>query len=705
MVKVEKMENITQTIRDIPFIRYIPLVSISDAIEIALLTFIVYYAVKSLKDTRAWSLLKGVVIILLFYLTAYILNFNVITILFQNLLLFLGIAIIVIIQPELRKMIEKLGSKDFNISLKNIIALIFKDRKPKDTVQRLSDFSIQEIVRGCSLMGKAKTGALIVIECKTPLNEYVESGIKVNADITSQLFINIFEKNTPLHDGAVIIQNNRISAATCYLPLSDSKRINKDLGTRHRAGIGISEVTDSLTVIVSEETGAISVARNGKLLHNIDREKLAEELKSIQNIKVDKPVKKIQTQGVFRRNTLLKVQCIAASVILWMIVISSNNPVITTVIRNVPLEVINESYIEDTGKTYELIDGSTVDVRVKDTKEIVDRLNMDDIRAVVDLSKLSITNAVPIEVSISDYPSVDASPLQQMVNISLEDIITTEVDITIAEEGESNVNYYVSNVELDYNTIMISGAKSLINTIGEVVVYIDKSSITSDQTITVKPNIYDKNGELMDTSKFDINHSTIEATVSVSKTKLVPLNITTIIRNPVLNNIISSIDYDTKSVYVTGTDELLDSITSIDISIPLDISLGDIARSQYVRTVSLSEYITSELTVIPPYDRVNITVEFVDFYTKAITFNANQVGIEGLEEGLVATIEAKTFDVDIVDTNNGIENTTVTSVQPYINLAGLGEGEHEVTVQFRSLGDNIFGDLRAKVTITHSEVE
>ena len=217
-------------------------------------------------------------IILLFYLTAYILNFNVITILFQNLLLFLGIAIIVIIQPELRKMIEKLGSKDFNISLKNIIALIFKDRKPKDTVQRLSDFSIQEIVRGCSLMGKAKTGALIVIECKTPLNEYVESGIKVNADITSQLFINIFEKNTPLHDGAVIIQNNRISAATCYLPLSDSKRINKDLGTRHRAGIGISEVTDSLTVIVSEETGAISVARNGKLLHNIDREKLAEEL-------------------------------------------------------------------------------------------------------------------------------------------------------------------------------------------------------------------------------------------------------------------------------------------------------------------------------------------------------------------------------------------------------------------------------------------
>lgn len=156
MVKVEKMENITQTIRDIPFIRYIPLVSISDAIEIALLTFIVYYAVKSLKDTRAWSLLKGVVIILLFYLTAYILNFNVITILFQNLLLFLGIAIIVIIQPELRKMIEKLGSKDFNISLKNIIALIFKDRKPKDTVQRLSDFSIQEIVRRVLFDGQGK---------------------------------------------------------------------------------------------------------------------------------------------------------------------------------------------------------------------------------------------------------------------------------------------------------------------------------------------------------------------------------------------------------------------------------------------------------------------------------------------------------------------------------------------------------------------
>ena len=132
-------------------------------------------------------------------------------------------------------------------------------------------------------MGKVKTGALIVIQNEQPLNEYERTGIDVDGIVSSQLLINIFEHNTPLHDGAVIVRENRVTAATCYLPLSDNMALSKELGTRHRAGVGISEATDSMTVIVSEETGKISVAFLGELSRGLDAEKLREKLRSIQN--------------------------------------------------------------------------------------------------------------------------------------------------------------------------------------------------------------------------------------------------------------------------------------------------------------------------------------------------------------------------------------------------------------------------------------
>ena len=132
-------------------------------------------------------------------------------------------------------------------------------------------------------MGKVKTGALIVVKQKDPLGEYERTGIEVDGIVTSQLLINIFEHNTPLHDGAVIVRGDRVTYATCYLPLSDNMELSKDLGTRHRAGVGISEVTDSMTVIVSEETGKISVAYGGKLSRGLSGEELEEELKKIQN--------------------------------------------------------------------------------------------------------------------------------------------------------------------------------------------------------------------------------------------------------------------------------------------------------------------------------------------------------------------------------------------------------------------------------------
>jgi diadenylate cyclase len=196
----------------------------------------------------------------------------------ENVLSLAVIALIVILQPELRRALEELGRKNF---ITNLISF------DKPSEERFSDKTLNDIVKACFEMGKVKTGALIVIEQNVLLTEYERTGIEVDGLVSSQLLINIFEHNTPLHDGAVIMRGNRVISATCYLPLSDNMEISKDLGTRHRAAVGISEVTDALTIVVSEETGHVSVTYEGELFRNLDAHGLKEKLEMIQNKEVD----------------------------------------------------------------------------------------------------------------------------------------------------------------------------------------------------------------------------------------------------------------------------------------------------------------------------------------------------------------------------------------------------------------------------------
>ena len=202
-------------------------------------------------------------IVLGFILVAYIFKMNTILWIFRNLANVLVIGVIVIFQPELRKALEQLGQKKF---VSNIIPF----DSGREVQERFNDKTINELVKACFDMGEVKTGALIVIEEEIRLDEYVRTGINIDGILTSQLLINIFEHNTPLHDGAVIVRNNRIVSATCYLPLSDNLGLNKSLGTRHRAGVGISEVSDALTIIVSEETGKVSYTYGGKIVIGCD---------------------------------------------------------------------------------------------------------------------------------------------------------------------------------------------------------------------------------------------------------------------------------------------------------------------------------------------------------------------------------------------------------------------------------------------------
>ncbi len=241
----------------------IPKVYITDIFEIIILAFLIYHVVKWIKNTRAWTLVKGIVVIMLFWLVAVIFNLNVVKWLISNTIDVGIIAILIVFQPELRKVLEQLGQKNIVRSI-----LIFDDVKEKN--ERFSDETINEIIRATFELARNKTGALIVIEEDISLQEFENTGITLDSAISSELLINIFERNTPLHDGAVIVRGNRIAAATCYLPLTDNKQLSKELGTRHRAGIGISEVSDCLTIIVSEQTGKVSIAREGKLIRNVD---------------------------------------------------------------------------------------------------------------------------------------------------------------------------------------------------------------------------------------------------------------------------------------------------------------------------------------------------------------------------------------------------------------------------------------------------
>ena len=256
----------------------IPDIIYTDIIEIIILAFLIYHVVNWIKKTRAWTLVKGLAVIMLFWFISIIFQLNVVTWLISNTIDVGIIAVLIVFQPELRKALEQLGKKNIVRSI-----LVFDDSKE----ERFSDNTLNEIIRATFELARNKTGALVVIEEEIPLNEFESSGIPIDSILSSELLINIFEKNTPLHDGAVIVRGNRIVAATCYLPLSDNILLSKELGTRHRAGIGISEMTDSLTIIVSEETGKVSIAREGKLIRNIDGDYLRAKLIDTQKKAMD----------------------------------------------------------------------------------------------------------------------------------------------------------------------------------------------------------------------------------------------------------------------------------------------------------------------------------------------------------------------------------------------------------------------------------
>ncbi len=247
---------------------------ITEIIDILLVTYVIYKIIMLIRGTKAVQLLKGITVIIAAWFLSSFFELNTLHWILERVVLYGLLAIIIIFQPELRRALEQLGRG----------RLFTRSAVEEEETNKM----IEAIIKSTSYMGKRRIGALISIERETGLNDYVETGIQMNAKLTSELLINIFIPNTPLHDGAVILKKDEILAAACYLPLSESPFISKELGTRHRAALGISEVTDSLTLVVSEETGSISLAKNGELHRNVSEEVLRDLLTAELNSAVTK---------------------------------------------------------------------------------------------------------------------------------------------------------------------------------------------------------------------------------------------------------------------------------------------------------------------------------------------------------------------------------------------------------------------------------
>ena len=247
---------------------FFQVLKITDLIDIFLIAVIVYHMLKLIKETRAIQLLKGVLILFAILEISSWLHLNTLNYLLRSAMQVGMFAIVVIFQPELRNILEKMGRS-------RVGRLINISSSSSD----MQDFAIGEIVKASDNLSQTKTGALIVIERETKLGDVIRTGTLIDAEVSSALLENIFVPNTPLHDGAVIIRGDRVHTAGCLLPLTSNENLSRELGTRHRAALGISEASDALVVVVSEETGKISIAANGRLTRNLTRESLLAALR------------------------------------------------------------------------------------------------------------------------------------------------------------------------------------------------------------------------------------------------------------------------------------------------------------------------------------------------------------------------------------------------------------------------------------------
>lgn len=682
----------TDVINKITSSLYMPHISFLDIFEILIITYLIYKALVGMRNTRAMIVLKGILALIFSYIVAYGLGFQVIIMFFQWALTLAIFAIIVVFQKEIRKFLEKIGT---NVHGKSFFRnLFFKKERPSN--KRFSDKTVEEIADACFKMGAVKTGALIVMEGKTPLEELTENGIDVNGDVSSALLLNIFEKNTPLHDGAVLIQNDKVTSATCYLPLSESTSISKSLGTRHRAGIGISEITDCLVIVVSEETGKVSYIENGVIKHGVPKDQLISKLKGFQLKDENKIEKEKNLFKRFKNNRNLKILSFVIGFIIWLFSMNSLNPMTTIRISNVPVQIINEDIIEATGKTFNMSESQFVTVKITDTRSNTDKIKREDIIVTGDLSKLSYVYSIPLTATSSTFPNAVLDIVgDETMKINLEDKIDKEFIVEIKKINEDKNALYIETEPIEEKFI-VSGAKSIIDTLDKVVVELDCSTITKETTtLNLIPSVYDKNGKRVQERLLHFNDSTVSLNLSYLPKKTVPLNVV-IKGNNNINNV-SNISSNPSEITIAGNEYTLSNISEVkvDIEVLSDVALNN---GEYIKNIDIKEYLPKNTSLVGDSNEVTITIKLKTPNSRIFTFTKDQIELRNVNPNLYPRLKDDNFALTLQGNIDLLNSLTHKDVVPYIDLKDLSAGEYNLMIQINkiegiTLMDSVTSDI------------
>lgn len=689
-----------EQLREFLKILYIPSFGLNDIAEILIIVFILYKVISTLKNTRAWIILKGIIMLCVFYAIAYICSFNIIKMIFQGSIAIIAITLIVVFQQDIKKFLEQIGNK----SIRQYFIDWKKKSKKQEKPERLSDKTIDELTKTLFALGETKTGSLIVIEKDIPLNDIIATGINVDAEVSSALLINIFEKNTPLHDGAVIIKNNRIASATCYLPLSNNPDISKSLGTRHRAGIGVTEAVDCLVLISSEETGKVSFVEDGKITRNVNQEKLKTALKKIKYypaVELSLNPKK----HLLNHNFKLKMLAMILGLFAWFAGTSALDPIITNTIEDIPITVINDSVILDTNKTYDLGEVQTVDVTVEDKRSIIDKLDKNDFTAVIDLSKLSYVNAVEVNVSVNNQTTEIKNIKDKVINVSLDDIAYTDFPIEIQTSGEPQEGYAIKQIDLSETSVTITGSENVIKKINKVVAPLNIQNVRDGQELQFTPIVYDKNGDTIDNKKLIFNIDKISAYIYLEKTKKIPLNIS-IVDDKNSAGQIKDITYEPTEVVIAGNMEKLDAMDSFDITLPVKIDISDDNNTKLTKVIPLRDYLPDGIYLKDENQKATITITYEPFPSKTFTINTSQIEIKNPHSEHIYTFLTDTINVSVIAQKDILNNLKNEDLKLEVNASDIiGVGTYDVTINISSNKNIIVSNLKTQMIVTPQATE
>lgn len=677
-------------------IKWVPSINVKfiDLIQIVILSFAVYYLTKSVYKTRAWILVKGLLIIGAIYILICALNMKALQLIIQGLFSSLMIAIVIMLQSELQRIVELIGRR----KITDVSNAIFKKA---EIATWYSEKTIYEIAAACETMSEAKTGALIVLERGIPLTESIDSGIDMYSSISNQLLINIFEKNTPLHDGAVIIRNNKIASATCYLPLSTNSAINKNLGTRHRAAIGISESSDCAVVIVSEETGAVSFCINGELQHNVNRSQLSQLLHDTMS----KSEEKTAGPKKSRSPVWMKVFAPIISIVVWASVISSNDPIVIKTIENVQVKTINTQLLDNAGHAYTIQSGDAVTVKAQGRRSIVDNLTSNDIVATADFSEMSIVYSVPINVETSEnYDDVELFiDDSQVMKLSIEDMVQVELPTEVKIKGNIKKDRVVVPQESEVNTLMVTCPQSIAKTLDKAVLVVDATGKDNDFVSTVEPTVYDKNGNVISSNKLTIGQETIRISVSVYEVKEIPMNITLAEQDKsgYVYYVMNSCTAEFTAIKIAAASEQLDELKEINIVISPDVNSENISSM----LVNVKQYIPENVYLAnDQQEQLSIELDLTKYQKKVIELPMDQIKVTGYDTdefsakvvGAPATITMY-YNTSIVDP----QTLTIETLKPTIKAQFAASGTYSGLITITDIdGIEIVSELSAQYTLT-----